>query len=311
MVEFHGGRLAPDPSLPRMEFKQFKVTDYSPPNVCDFYSKVPQWPMYLNDLEGDCTIAAAAHMRGSWSFYGIGDEVLLTNKQINVAYSAVSGFDPATGANDNGAVMQQVLSFWRKTGIGGKKIIAFAEVDISNFTEVKQAVSLFGSVYLGINFPAFAMDQFNQGLGWDVSDTNTQIEGGHCIPALGYNNDENIWYVVTWGKVIPMTDAFFDKYVEEAWLVVSDEFVNAQGVDPNGADLYELGQAFADITGERNPFPADPTPPEPVPPSPEPTPAPTPAPDDVTRNLIGAMDRFMETKEVPEYVREAYEDWRK
>jgi len=68
-------------------------------------------------------------------------------------YERVSGYDPATGANDNGAVELDVLNQWRQVGIGGHKIGAFVAVSPSDAREVKEAIYLFGGVYIGISLP--------------------------------------------------------------------------------------------------------------------------------------------------------------
>jgi hypothetical protein len=113
------------------------------------------------------------------------------------------------------------------------------------------------------------MDQFDAGKPWDVV-KHTTIEGGHAIAAVGY--DVSYVYVVTWGKLHPMTWAFWDAYVEEAWTQLSTEFVNSvSGQDPLGETLHALGEQYAALTGQANPVPAPA-------PQPTPTPAPTPAP---------------------------------
>jgi hypothetical protein len=43
---------------------------------------------------------------------------------------------------------------------------------------------------------------------------------------------------------------------EEAWVVVTPEWLSAVGVTPTGLDLYGLGEEFSRLTGEPNPIPA-------------------------------------------------------
>lgn len=297
VLEFKGGRKPPTRDKPRLKFSQFKKA-YTPPTTADYLSEVGSWPMFLNDRIGDCTIAAAAHMLEAWTQYGRAQATLLNNVQVEQAYSAVSGYDPKTGANDNGAVMQEVLSYWRKTGIGGTKILAFAEVDITNKEECYQATASFEALYLGINFPKFAMDQFNAGDTWHVSDQNTQIEGGHAINAGWYDSSIGMWRVITWGRVQEMTQEFFDKYVDEAWVVITDDlFDPTTGKNPEGIDKHALGESFAAMTGEANPFPA-----------PEPTPSPVVG-NDATQTLATALRRFLKTTHEPRYLHDAATNW--
>jgi hypothetical protein len=264
------GRLPNDPHKPRLRLGSFLTATYpAAPDLVDYITGVPEWPVYGNDAIGDCTCAAAGHMIEAWTQYGQGSGIEVSKAAVIKAYSAVSGYDPNTGANDNGAVMQDVLDYWRKTGIGGHKILAFAQVDVSHASELAAALYLFGHVYLGFSFPSSAMDQFNQGQPWDVV-KGSPIEGGHAVDwglvAKGQNHR-----VITWGAVQEMTPAFFAKYVDEAWVVLDQEWINRTGVSPEGLDMKALNDAFTSMTGNPGPFPVSPVPPSP----PEPPPFPS------------------------------------
>lgn len=269
MRDYKLGRLPADPSLPRLKLASFlSATAPTYPENVDWLAGVERWPMYLNDRIGDCTCATAGHMIQNMSRYGQGTTVTITDKDVLTAYSAVSGYDPRTGANDNGAVVQHVLNYWRKTGVGGHKILAFAEVDLHDPNEVRAATNIFGNVYLGIDFPETGFDQLDAGQPWDYVPGARSL-GGHAINAAYYDVSDNMWKVVTWGQVQPMTQAFWDKYVFEAWVVISPEWFDANGRNPSGLDMYALGEKFRELTGEANPFPE---------PAPDPFPSPVPPP---------------------------------
>lgn len=297
-INFKGGRLPADPTKPRLRLSSL-LTAAAPtyPENIDWLTKVTNYPMYKNDTLGDCTCATIGHMIQNLSTYGQGKTISITDQDVVNAYSAVSGYDQRTGANDNGAVVQDVLNYWRKTGVAGHKILAFAEVDLNNQAELYAGANTFGDLYLGINFPNTAMDQFNRGQAWDVV-AGAYSEGGHAINTAWYDVSEKMWKVVTWGRVQPMTQAFFDKYVEEAWVVISPEWFDAKGSSPVGLDMYALGQQFESLTGEPNPFPApqpvpEPTP-TPAPPAPTPAPVEPPAPvDDADEKLLAAAEQWL------------------
>jgi hypothetical protein len=252
------------------------------PQRVDYLSRVGNWPMYLNDSIGDCTCAGAGHVIEAESTYGQGSTVAVGDHDVLTAYEAVSGYNPTTGQNDNGARMQDVLSYWRKTGIAGHRILAFAQVDASNVSLLGTALATFGALYVGINFPGSAMTQFNQGKPWDVVPGAT-IEGGHAIHVGSYDPAGAVgWQLVTWGAVQGMTQAFWDRYVEEAWIVITPEWLNANGTSPGGLDLYGLGQDLSALTGEPNPFPP-PVTPVPPPVSPPVPPPGNPADDALAR----------------------------
>lgn len=284
-IAFKGGRLPNNASKPRLTLSRYLSTVVSKDSV-DWLSDVVQWPMYENDSIGDCTCAAAGHIIEAVSQYGQGGATVLPDDAVLKAYEDISGYDPSTGQNDNGAVMQDVLNYWRKTGIGGHKLIAFAEVDHKNLDEVYAATELFGNIYLGIDFPAFAMGQFNAGQPWDVSKNNTKIDGGHAINGGWYDKELKTWKVITWGTVQTMTQSFFDKYVKEAWVAVTPEWVS-RNKNPEGIDLITLGADYESLTGEPNPFPV----PDPIP-TPEPVPSPTPKPD------TNELEKLVEAVEV-------------
>lgn len=314
------GRAAPHPRVgvdprtgrehPRLMAGRFLTGAALPtvPEVVDWQSNVPSWPMYLNDQWGDCVFADIGHGIEATTQYGQGAAVMVTDADIEAAYSAVTGFDPNAGppgANptDQGTVMQDAMDYWRKTGIGGHQIVAFAEVNVTDLDEVADCIYLFGGIHLGINFPASAMEQFDAGQPWDVVADDGGNEGGHAI-LTAYRRVQAAavlrdaagamvgFRVVTWGQEQVMTLAFFQRYAEEAWVAVDQAWVDAAGHTPvPGVDLVAWGADFEAVTGEPNPFPApspvpDPGPPAPdpgpVPPGPDPSPTPDPSDLDVT-----------------------------
>ena len=54
--------------------------------------------------------------------------------------------------------MLSVLKYWRSSGLGGDKIMAFAQLEPRNVNEVKDAVSIFGGCYIGVELPKFAIN---------------------------------------------------------------------------------------------------------------------------------------------------------
>jgi hypothetical protein len=266
------GKLPPDFSRPRLLLgPHLKSIAFDYPPADDNITQVPSYPMYANDRYGDCVWAMTGHAIQAWTLLGQRSEVTLSEDDIIAAYSAVTGFDPATGANDNGTVMQDAMEYWVKTGVGGRKILAFAQVDHTDLEEVKAAIHVFGSVLVGFNFPKVAWSQFDQGRPWDVTSNDGAIQGGHAIHVGGY--EDGATKLTTWGKVTGMTWAFWNKYVDECWVAITQDWLDAQGHNPEGVDLHGLGEDFSQLTGKPNPFPVQPPePPQPPPPGPDPNP---------------------------------------
>lgn len=260
-MSFKLGRKPNDPSKPRIRLAAH-LRDSAPPPFVN-WEGVPQWGMLLNDQVGDCTCAGDGHIAEILSFYGQGTEAAVTDAEVLAAYEAVGGYDPNAGPpgsnpTDQGATVQAALGYLRTSGIAGVKIDAFAEVAASDLAAIKVASAELGPLSAGVNLPAIAQQQFADGQPWDVVPDDGGIEGGHCIVLCGY--DQDFLYFCTWGRVQKATYAWWQKYGEEIWAVVSREWVSAQGSDPEGVNLASLGAEFAQLTGEPDPFNGSPVP---------------------------------------------------
>jgi hypothetical protein len=264
-MTYRFGRLPahPEETHPRLHLAPHLRAVTPPPSV-DWYSRVENWPMFLNDQLGCCTEAMVGHCIENASEYGP-DLVLIRDGDVLTAYERVSGYNPADPSTDQGAVLQDVYGDWRKTGVGGHKNLVFAQVNHGRDTELMTAVDEFGAVGLGIVVTQDMMDDFDAGKPWDRA-VGEQL-GGHAVPVVGY--DPSYLYIVTWGRLQRMTWRCLDTVTEEAWVSVLPEWFSG-GKDPQGVDLHGLGEAFAALTGQPNPFP-DPSP-QPVPPGPAPQP---------------------------------------
>lgn len=267
------GKLPPDPKKPKLKLRSFinvKEVPPPPPEERDWMSRVTTWPMYNNDRVGCCTCAAQGHALGALSTYGSGHDIWVTDEDIIKAYSEISGYNPDTGENDNGAYVQDALNHWRKVGLGdGNKILAFAAVNPQDQEEVDAAINLFGTLILGVALPITAQNQTGPDKVWDFVEGAGGSEryswGGHCVAAGAYDRTADRIRVTTWGDTQEMTEKFWNTYVDEAWVVITEEWFNAQGTTPGGVNVAALGEGFTALTGEPNPFPEPPPTPDPDP----------------------------------------------
>jgi GNAT superfamily N-acetyltransferase len=216
----------------------------APPATYDETAHVPEWPMYANDRIGDCTCAAAGHMIEAWTAAASGTAVEVSEAEVLAAFDRVKVVDPATG--EEGAVELDVLKDWRKTGVGGHRIGAFAAVPAHDHGLVRTASYLFGGVYIGIALPVTAQRQHV----WDWTGSLTGPArpgswGGHAVDVVRY--DADTLTVVTWGSLTEMTWAFWDRYVDECYGLLSDDFLS-QGKAPNGFALADLKADLALVT---------------------------------------------------------------
>ena len=223
----------------------------SPPPLYSLATVVRAWPMYGNDRLGDCTIAAIGHMIEAWTA-ALGKVRRLTEATVLRFYwrtgTPPSSTGRAGGPTDDGRVELEVLKAWRSKGIGGHKILAFTALDVADHTLVKVGAWMFGGLYIGLALPVTAQTQPV----WDVvGDGKTGPAapgswGGHAVDVVAY--DEQGLTVVTWGALVRMTWAFWDAYVDEAYAIVSRDFLTAKGETPEGFDLQALLADLKQVT---------------------------------------------------------------
>jgi hypothetical protein len=219
--------------------KYLKAGLPAPPRAADWATKVPTWPMYLNDQLGDCVLASAGHMIEQWTFYA-GKSLLPSDQQILTAYEAVGGYVPGDPTTDKGTVMLDALNYWRGTGVAGRNIHAYVEVNTKSLTEVKQAIQLFGNCYVGLQLPVSAQGQdfWSVPSGGLVGSGAPGSWGGHCVPLVAFG--PSTLCCVTWGKLLRMSHSFFLDYCDEAYAVISNDWIEANGASPGGIHLAAL-----------------------------------------------------------------------
>lgn len=235
--------------LPRLDLRTLELADYllteelpDPPPSVNYGGKIPAqgWGMMGNDKAGDCTCAAAGHFIQDWTS-NTGTEVTISDQAVIKAYSAVTGYDPDTGLNDNGAVELDVLNYWRRKGIGNHKIQAYVALEPKNRNHVRDCIYLFGGCYIGLALPVSAQEQRT----WSVPPEGAKGRGaprswgGHAVVVIGYNARRVT--CVTWGAVQQMTWGFWDAYCDEAYAVLSPDWCDAaKKANPAGFDLATL-----------------------------------------------------------------------
>jgi hypothetical protein len=265
MAPYRLGKLPRRNDRRTLRFSHYLKAGLAPaPAEVTYEQKVTAWPMMLNDTEGDCTIAAAGHMIEDWTANANPPPVVVPDPDIQSAYNAVDG------GVDQGADMLTVLKYWRSAGIGGHGIAAFAQLDLPSVPELEQSVFLFGASYIGLSLPNFVVNASDMlAVPWVVPpggatgpDAAPNPASGHCVPVLGY--DAQNLYVVTWGTVKAMGRDFYAAYTDEAYAVLSPDWISPGGTAPAGFDMTQLQADLLAVTQA---------------PAPAPTPAPVPPPN--------------------------------
>ena len=207
------------------------------PPAKDWTKGIASWGMMHNDTLGDCTIAAAAHAVQVWSA-NTASEVTVPDTQVLHYYELWDGYIPGQPNTDQGGVELNVLTRWQKSGFDKHKLIAFADPAHANLDEIRQAITLFGGVYIGMSLPITAQKQAV----WDVvpnggDDAKPGSWGGHAVFVPKY--DANGFTCITWGELKTMTSAFWTAYVDEAHALLSHDWMASKGA-PSGFNLVQL-----------------------------------------------------------------------
>lgn len=212
------------PDVPARVFREYKVPENG-------------WGMYGNDTIGDCTCAAKAHIIMLMTAH-TGKIFIPDPAEVIKMYSAISGYDPVTGQNDNGCMMTDVLNYMQTTGLQGHKILGWAQVDHTSAIRLRQGVYVFGAVDTGFQVPQSAMDQFQAGQVW-TPEQGSPIQGGHDVPYFG--DGRNGYSCLTWAKNQKLTNGFETAYTDEAYVLLTKDWLNnADGLAPNMLNLDAL-----------------------------------------------------------------------
>lgn len=211
------------------------------PAQCAWSSKVPSWPMYLNDQIGDCAIAGPAHLVQSWTAND-GKMQVPTDEQVIAGYQQIGHYDPRDPGSDNGCVLLDVMNAWRGEGLfGGHKIGAFAAVTPAEHHMICAAIYLTGGLTIGLALPEAAQDMQV----WQAPSRYHRFGryapgswGGHCVVLTDY--DEHGLTCVTWGGLKRMSWNFLSAYCDEAFAAISPDWLGPDGRAPNGFDTRAL-----------------------------------------------------------------------
>lgn len=229
--------------------------------VIDRASAVTDWEMLANGPDpanppyapsglGDCVPVEAAHCCKAQTVYAGYPEPTFTVDAVVTAYSAIGGYVPGNESTDNGCDMATAVSYMISTGIPdstGKvhKWAAAARFDPRNGQLRAQVLETFGSVYMGGLIQSAQEDQFAQGAVWRWVQ-GSSIAGGHAyglqLRAVG---GIGVHGLTTWGLLQHATGGFLWASLDpaqggECYMVVSQDWITANGTTVQGADLEQL-----------------------------------------------------------------------
>lgn len=236
---------------PRYDARTLRLADYVKAKVA--LPKVPAhfdltkvkglrglaYPMFANDRLGDCTAAGLAHIEQTTAR----GTVLPTEAEVIAFYSRVTGYDPATGAHDEGATLLDCLNAASKPGyeLDSTPIGPFVSVDPMRDDLVRFALWAFGGAYIGMNLPITAQSQETT---WQyvpgVNGNEPGSWGGHCVSLLPKATPKKTW-CVTWGRVVEVEEEFRHRYNDEVFAYIDDDWLKtAHDGKVHGLDMAGL-----------------------------------------------------------------------
>lgn len=197
---------------------------------------------------GDCVFACGAHTTRETNKIA-GHTVTITGKESIADYSAVTGYVIGDDNTDQGTDMRVAMKYRAKTGLvdhkGARhKIGAYVSLAAGDWNEYVEAAYIFSAVEIGFQFQQAQDDTFDSGV-WDY-DPSSSVIGGHAIPGFGRNHGRG--GIVSWGKHLWMTQAFYTNLVDEAWGIVYPEELK-NGKNERGFDLAGLNAALQQLGG--------------------------------------------------------------
>lgn len=280
------GRRRPDPERAKRQLRigdylRFRALELTPPDAVDHLSRVPEWGLYRNDQFGVCGPTAAANLRRMLTLYVTGTMRAPSQDDVDALYALQNpGFDPATsepgGPQDQGVDLQTMCDQLISTGIGGVKALGHASVDVTSPAELRECLTLFGGLLLGVDLEQAQQTQSDAGI-WNYDPTPDW--GGHAVMFGRYASNPDQSDVISWAKPVIMTDQFVQQQLLEAHVIIWPENLQL-GAFQRGVDLQALAADYKALTGRDFPMPpsdpaidasppvappADPTPPVPAP----------------------------------------------
>jgi hypothetical protein len=255
---FKLGKRAKRTDTRTLQFADYVNGTAQPPPDVDWGAKVDSWRMLGNNSVGDCAWAGQAHADMLWTSHTRPAPAEISTTEVLAAYSAVTGFNPKDDGpkgnpTDQGTTLIDALRYWRTSGIAGRKITSFVEVDPKNVEHVKMAIDFFGCVYIGVELPDSVLPSGASDIPtWTVTPDGASRnarnpDNGHCVIYSAYDPVGPV--VISWGTTVRASWGFHSAYCDELYAMVSPEWITHRGVDPLGVDLAALERDLHRLVG--------------------------------------------------------------
>lgn len=240
---------------------KFLSPDIHIPDHFNFDANRAPFPdrVWGNDNYGDCVIAARANATLRLERVEQRRTLAMVDEDAINLYKAMTGCQSPGDEKDTGLVMLEAMRQWRNEGWSMFKyphhhydIAAYGEIDPMNQQELRACIYMLGGVHFGFALPV-AAQQMTRNKVWDYNGENggewqPGSWGGHAVYGIAYDKDSIT--IKTWGFNVKVTNAFIEKYCDEAWGVVDnlDSWRTKQTIDVSKLES-ELRQISSHVDG--------------------------------------------------------------
>lgn len=228
------GRIKPPADAPRIRLASYLRRALPPAPPSWDGTKGVTFPLYRNDVLGDCTFAALAHLLAIQA-HQEHRSIAFTDEQVAGAYLAF------TSGRDIGACELDVLHAAVKHGgfpaNAGVPLAAWASLDPGDVVGVKSACALFHGLYLGVDLPISAQEESALWIPTEGVEGLPGTWGGHAVALAAYDPERVL--LPTWGKLQAATWGWLRRYCDEVHVVVE--------LDRRVTDAIEWDALIADV----------------------------------------------------------------
>ena len=238
---------------------KYLLPDIHVPESWDFDGERRPFPtkVWGNNDYGDCVIAGEANQTLRLERIEAHRTVPLTDEDAITRYMKLSGCAEPGDQYDTGLEIIAAMRDWKNNGFHMSTrdryftIAAYGELDPQDHQITRAAAYLLHGVQWGFWLPRAAQQMTREGV-WDYNgQTGDEWKpgswGGHCVYSKKFDADAH--YVLTWGMEVAVSNAFVDRYADEAWAVVDS-------LDPWKAtkviDVEALEAALAHLSSKVN-----------------------------------------------------------
>jgi hypothetical protein len=172
------------------------------------------WQMYLNDVLGNCVVAAKQHKIRLWHAEGTGSDTVTFSDDTTVQnYSLFGNYVPGDPDSDQGCDMLTAAHLELTRGVlddaGNRHKPGIAlQLQSGNWEQLQYAAYLFDGVEIGILVTQDMQTAFANGQPWDLPQFRVEdAEGGHCVPVMCRR--DGLPELITWKEPQRLTKALY------------------------------------------------------------------------------------------------------